>query len=933
MRPLDITISAFGPYAAVTEINMEQLGESGLYLITGNTGAGKTTIFDAISFALYGETSGEYRSSAMMRSKYADENTETFVEMTFLEHGKTYRIRRNPEYSRPARRGSGIVIQKADASLFMPDGRAITKIRDVNEKIQEILGIDREQFTQVAMIAQGDFMKLLNATTEERKKIFRQIFRTGRYQVLQERLKAEASSLGREYDALAASADQYLQGAVFDETDDGREQSAKARSGHLSQQEAVCLVERMLERDRTKAAEIKERKEAVDAETAEAQAVLIKLDNVIRVEKELDEALLLQADRQRNLERLKQACLEEQEKEPERKKTAADIMSLEENLPQYAELDKRRSKALEKTSEGEALRAERTKLAECIRTWSAELQERKKELSSLGDAGVLLERLSANQEGVSGRLHKIKEIKADIRSYLELSENVSEAQTIYRQAAEKADNLGTEYAVSLKSFLDEQAGILASDLEDGKKCPVCGSTVHPEPAAMKQNAPSEEQLHEAEKRAEEAKQEAERFSREAGRQSEKAAVRLASIRKQSADLFGTDEEAEISDGIAPAIRKSSEAAEAQAESLRGQIVIAERNFARKKVLEADIPLRESKIRNAEERAASLDKQEALRNAEADGLTKEAGLLASRLRFRDRESAVSFMKAETARLHEMEESFRNAEKAYRTCRSEYDALAGRIAAIKVQLAESGFATDTEELAKKRSDSDEKRLRLTEERESLEREMTAAAARIQTNDAALAGMKKQGAALAETQKRLMWVTPLANTANGNVSGHGKIMLETYVQMTFFDRIIAHANTRFLIMSGGQYELERCREAENNKSQSGLDLNVVDHCNGTVRSVRTLSGGESFKASLSLALGLSDEIQQEAGGVQLDTMFVDEGFGTLDEDSLKQAVDALTGLTKGGRLVGIISHVEELSRRIDRQIQVTKDKDGVSTVSVVL
>ena len=256
---------------------------------------------------------------------------------------------------------------------------------------------------------------------------------------------------------------------------------------------------------------------------------------------------------------------------------------------------------------------------------------------------------------------------------------------------------------------------------------------------------------------------------------------------------------------------------------------------------------------------------------------------------------------------------------------------KIAELKAGIEETAkLMQDKEDL-----DADaagERRNEIVQKRSTLESELRDLHHRTETNREVLRQIEKQSAAIADVEKRLMTIGSLADTANGNLSGREKIMLETYVQMAYFDRIIERANTRFMVMSGGQYELKRRREADNNRSQSGLSLDVVDHYNGTERSVKTLSGGESFKASLSLALGLSDEIQASAGGIQLDTMFVDEGFGSLDEESLQQAMRALSGLAEGNRLVGIISHVPELREKIDRQIIVRKDRSGGSRVEVV-
>jgi len=274
--------------------------------------------------------------------------------------------------------------------------------------------------------------------------------------------------------------------------------------------------------------------------------------------------------------------------------------------------------------------------------------------------------------------------------------------------------------------------------------------------------------------------------------------------------------------------------------------------------------------------------------------------------------------------QLKQTLDKAQKAYTNCKSGVDSLNGTIKALIAQLK------DAEEIdieAEKKQQSE-----LTREKKTLSEKITQLSSRLDQNNGALRNIQERGDRLSEVETNWIWAKALSNTANGNLSGKEKIMLETYIQMTYFDRILARANTRFMVMSGGQYELKRRIEADNNRSQSGLELDVIDHYNGTERSVKTLSGGESFKASLSLALGLSDEIQSSAGGIRLDTMFVDEGFGSLDEESLQQAMRALYGLTEGNRLVGIISHVSELKEKIDKQIVVTKEKSGGSRAKII-
>ena len=314
---------------------------------------------------------------------------------------------------------------------------------------------------------------------------------------------------------------------------------------------------------------------------------------------------------------------------------------------------------------------------------------------------------------------------------------------------------------------------------------------------------------------------------------------------------------------------------------------------------------------------------AVLNRDIQHLTADVEKRQAELPFSDRVLAEREMQTREAARAALQKALEQAQKAYQMGKATADTLRGQIQGYQEQLRQAEPIDLELERAKRKT--------LSVEIARLSEGLAELAARIRCNQTALEHLKEQSGDLEETEKKWTWVRALSNTANGNISGEEKIMLETYVQMTYFDRIIARANTRFMVMSGGQYELKRRIEAENNRSQSGLELDVIDHYNGTERSVNSLSGGETFKASLSLALGLSDEIQSSAGGIRLDTMFVDEGFGSLDEESLQQAMRALSSLTEGNRLVGIISHVAELKEKIDKQIFVTKDRSGGSRAEI--
>ena len=339
MRPLKLKMSAFGPYAGVTEIDFEKLGTNGLYLITGDTGAGKTTIFDAISFALYGAPSGNMREASMLRSMYADADTPTFVELVFLYDEKTYKVKRIPEYTRESKKGSGTTQQKTEAELTMPDGNVINKIKEVNSAITEILGIDRNQFSQIAMIAQGDFRKLLVADTKERQEIFRKIFRTAPYQSLQFRIKSEYSAADKKCDELKNSVKQYIGGIVCSEDDVLNIETQKAKNGELLIEDVVLLIGNLIEQDKLKEAETTKQLQSAEACLTKVVATLAKGEEQIKAQNSLKQSLGSRTEMLEGFEKAKAALETEKARKPEQEKLSKQIAAIETELEKYDELE------------------------------------------------------------------------------------------------------------------------------------------------------------------------------------------------------------------------------------------------------------------------------------------------------------------------------------------------------------------------------------------------------------------------------------------------------------------------------------------------------------------------------------------------------------------------------------------------------------------
>ena len=920
MRPLKLVLSAFGPYAGRTELDLAQLGTGGLYLITGDTGAGKTTIFDALTYALYGEASGANRDASMFRSKYAKPETPTEVELTFSYAGKTYTVKRNPEYDRPKARGEGFTVQKAEALLRYPDGRVVTRQRDVDQAIREIMGINRSQFMQIAMIAQGDFLKLLLATTGERQAIFRQIFKTELFQALQERLKRDAASLNDLCSAARSSLAQFIGGIEADELDALSIDVSRAKAGDLPIADVVELLNRLIEKDASAESALDRRKEELDRKLATINGVLGQINAQEKAKAAVERNRAeLDLETQRHAE-LKAALEAQRAAVPETERAADEKSKLEAELPRYDALDKlgrELKKAREELAAKEAAHA-----ADLQKSTAAgqTLEALRQELKTLADAGAERQRLFSEREKKDGRKKAVDGLLADLSAHRKERAKLEALRREYLEASEAGRRASAEYEAKNKAFLDEQAGIIAETLEDGKPCPVCGSTEHPHPAAKSAQAPTEAQLRKSKAEAEAAQRAAQQKSEECAAANEKLIGQAESIRAKLEEL-GLSCEPGNAETVLMVARGELENELGQ---LAASIRTEDRRMARRAALEAEIPRKETALTGQKEALEALSNAIAGQRAEILSKAKQREAEAGSLRFESRQRAEARIGELDALIGRLKARLKRAEEAFNASDKRIGELRAAIEGLEEQLAEK-IELDKEAGLRQKSE-------LTEERKEADRKSKALSARLSANRAALTNIRDKSAELDGLEKRYTWLKALSNTAAGSIAGKEKIMLETYIQMTFFDRIVARANTRFMIMSGGQYELKRRREAENKVNQSGLDLDVIDHYNGTERSVKTLSGGESFMASLSLALGLSDEIQSSAGGVRLDTMFVDEGFGSLDEESLDQAMKALSGLAEGNRLVGIISHVAELKNRIDRQIVVTKEQTGGSRAEII-
>ena len=921
MRPITLTMSAFGPYAGKEVLDMEQLGRGGLYLITGDTGAGKTTIFDAICYALYGAPSGEARDAGMFRSKYADERTETYVELVFDYAGKRYRVRRNPDYMRPKTRGEGFTAQKADAELEYPDGRKVTKVKDVTRAVEEIMGVDRNQFTQIAMIAQGDFLKLLLASTEERKKIFQKLFNTRAFASLQELLKRESNGLAGENQRLTESVKQYIGGIECAPEDSLAPMVHQAHKGELMTEEVMQLLDGLIAQDEALEISLKTADEALDQRSGEVTGKLAQAESQRKAEREQAEAQRALEEKRSALEEMKTLLRLEQEKTPESEARTKRMAEIQAQLPGYEELEKKRNTLSQCKRELNRCTADQLAEQQKQKDLKQQLMDCKAELEGLKTAGEEKAALESAWQSQKETGEKLDRLQSALNRLSDLKRAMKQAQIGYREQYAQAEDLRTTYREMHKAYLDEQAGILAQELEEGQPCPVCGSCTHPHKAVKSAQAPRKEELDRMEQKKAQAEARETEASQAAGKAVSEYEARRSTVLESAAELLGDIPAEKILTALQQARTENS----AQLNALGDQLQAMDRQLRRKAELEQLLPSMEGRLEDSASLTGQLEKKSTELETEQKNLIERITVLEQTLQFAGKREAES----EVVRLERENTEAKNrldrADRQYKTAGEAVKLEQGKLETAR-KLLENRVELDEEALLNEQSS-------IRKSREENQRARRALSARLSNNQKTRKNIADRVQDISAVESRYRWVKALSDTANGSIQGKEKIMLETYVQMNYFDRVLEKANTRLMTMSDGQYDLQRRRAADNNRSQSGLDLDVIDHYNGSTRPVNSLSGGESFMASLALALGMSDEIQESAGGIQLDTMFVDEGFGSLSDDALQQAMKVLMGLSEGNRLVGIISHVAELKDMIDKQIVVRKDKSNGSHAAIVV
>ncbi len=1032
MKPIKLIMEGFGPYGNKEVIDFTQLEDNSLFLITGATGSGKTTIFDAISYALYGEGSGENREPRDFISQFSDLDTTTQVELIFELKGQRYRIKRIPEQLRYKKVGEGTTTQSTEAELEILDKNLnFSGITDVNEKINEIIGLDSNQFTQIMMIPQGEFRKMLVAESKEREKILQKLFDTTLYENIQQKFRDKEKELRKDIENKESLLKQAAGRTLYK---DQEEMEVYFSSDYYNYNGIFNLTEKLIEKD-------KENIKVLTKENKEFKDKLKKENENLTKAKNINEKIEAKEDLKQELkeENKKEDYIKSQEEKVEKGKKYHNIKPIEESfndkikeLKEYTEnLEKVQDKKSKVDKDHEKLEIENKEVnskeySEKIESLKDDVKKNSELLPKIEEKKVLQNNISETekekekieneikmqkenidnyrkedkktQDKIEGLIELKDKLKAEEKIYDELEKDIKnkknietyknqikELQEELKLKEEDKKELNTyyeekteEYRELRESYFSNMGAILAKDLKNGEPCPVCGSKEHPHKVEFEGEDISKEELDKMEKNTSKIQKKIGNLEKDEAALKEKikgleesiskhkkelkdketAHNELANklekldrkIEKLNKDISEIDSHKKRHKELEELIEKAEKSKEEKSKKLR----TFELNIAKyqaqleeiEKSLKEDIEVDEVKNLIKDLKKELKDKQNHKETVTSEYTKNKEEKIKLETEIKGIKENKEKAKEESKKREEIlltkieEEGFKSIEE-YQKSALEKETLKNIEEEIKIYKERVKILNrDIEKLEKETKDTElvdiekiEESVKEIEEKiDLIQKNITNLETKIKNSTELLKELKESYREIEKVKEKHGRYSYLSSLVNGRGrDGMDKLSLERFVQIEFFEDIINAANLKLRKMTEERYYMKRSEEYSRQR-QIGLDLDVYDNYTGKTRSVKTLSGGESFKASLALALGLSDVVQSYSGGVQLDTIFIDEGFGSLDPESLENSINCLIDIQQKGRLVGIISHVEELKERIDTRLEVTSTNRGSTTKFIV-
>lgn len=999
MMPISLTLSAFGPYPDTITIDFESFQEDGLFLITGPTGSGKTMIFDAMIFALYGKTSGQIRQTDSLRCDHALNEIPTFVEFSFSLHQQNYTIKRNPKYYLEGKKTP----KQPSALLTLPDGKMVEGIKEVNQKMISLLGVDDQQFKQICMIAQGEFTKLIMASSDEREKVLRELFHSETYQKLEEKLKVHLKTYQDKYDLLLNKRKDLMQELQVEDHQEYLSKQTKLIASQqkeyddlkkdLDQKKQQLQLYRLQNQRLIQLKDLKQQFQDLKKQENDYQELNKTVDTLkkaqetnylyisyIKQQKKLQTLKLNQEDFLKQLKKL--------EKDYQEKKVQADFLTVKQQTKEKLQNQIQETKQLinqiyqyqNDYQNLQTLKQQYRMLDEEHKLFLKKkekfengLQRDQERIQSEQQVQSKYELIKQQYVRLNEQKVKVHQLSDYYDQILKLNENKSDLQEEYTVVEKQVDHEKMQYNQMEKLYFRKQAGIFALQLKEDQPCPICGSLHHPHPAQIEKEDITKEKLDQQAKKVKQQEHRLQDILQKILLSNQKKEMLVKQTKQLSSELNIQEEISkeifikELDHLSKDEKRMKKEYLELQDElkyiqklkksvalSLKDMSTYESKELKQAQSLEniqvqihqlsgkLDDSLRQYEIGEVNKNYQQVQKEYRQLSLEIETIQQDYEKVKNKyLEIKTKISSLNQQIIQEQEIYDEldnkyhtaldafinEEEFLNLktqinqisilEKKYQDYLISLKSLNEQIISLENEVKDSTYV-DLSSLSETIKEVNQQLREKNDDLEKLKIDYS-------LKEKMIKDIQKINQQLEKDEDTYQIYLDLYNLASGK--NNARVSIERYVLATYFENMLIYANVIMKQLSQGRYQLLRKDDAGKGRSQQGLELDVFDQESGNIRSIKTLSGGESFKAALSLALGLSRMVQDYAGGIELNTLFIDEGFGSLDSQSLDQAMNCLMELHHENKLIGIISHVSDLKDRIERQLVVErKQKQSV-------